>query len=100
MNKNSEMIKDLCEISAILSHEYIIDLRPKLTYEKALSIIVDTSVVIFKRLEDHIKKSDSNDWQELYELFGVYSFPQLVIYLGGKHIREQLKIELTDETAG
>lgn len=97
MNKNSGIIKHICEISAILSHQYMDQIYPKMEYFIALSVITDTSVSIFKRLEDTIKKESSDEWIELYDTFNVISFRELISYLGGKHIRENLLIEVSDE---
>lgn len=92
------MIKDLCEISAILSHKYtsnfINRLSPELTYTKTITVIANTGIAVYKSLEEHLKKAD--DLQELYDTFGVTSFKELVIYLGGKHMKEFLGIEVSD----
>lgn len=98
MNKNSGMINDLCEISAILSHKYTEQLSIKLNfgYRQAISVIIDTSVKVYKSIEAELNKTD--DLHELYNTFSTSSFQELVTYLGGKHIREQLGIEVTDES--
>ncbi len=99
MKTDKGIIFDIAYITAILScsfcdkllvGSYAIEFGQQ--YKDVIAQISNTSVHLYRTLE--LELADRDALGEVCINFGVESYEELIVYLGGKHMREVLKLNV------